>query len=155
MSVSLSCSPPCFWTQGFTEPGAGQLGQAVWLMSPEDTCVSRTAVLVHSAMPGCLFCCEPGSETLGSNLCSAISCHNLHLLCCGSRQTQGQIDTELVWGRGCRGRGGRERAWVQLEFRCSGRRTAGCFPHGPGWASGCVKPLTPHGRGWTRGSPRY
>jgi hypothetical protein len=26
---------------------------------------------------------------------------------------------------------------------------------GPGWASGCVKPLTPHGGWWTRGSPRY
>ena len=33
--------------------------------------------------------------------------------------------------------------------------TARCFPHGPGWASGCVKPLTPHGGWWTRGSPRY
>jgi hypothetical protein len=34
-------------------------------------------------------------------------------------------------------------------------RTARRFPHGPGWASGCVKPLTPHRVWWTRGSPRY
>jgi hypothetical protein len=36
----------------------------------------------------------------------------------------------------------------------AGRRTATCFPHGPRWASGCVRPLTPHGGWWTRGSPR-
>ena len=34
-------------------------------------------------------------------------------------------------------------------------RTARRFPLGPGWASGCVKPLTPLGVGWTRGSPWY
>ena len=26
---------------------------------------------------------------------------------------------------------------------------------GPGWASGCVRPLTPHSGWWTKGSPRY
>jgi hypothetical protein len=30
-----------------------------------------------------------------------------------------------------------------------------CFPCGPGWVSGCAKPLTPHSRWWVRGSPRY
>jgi hypothetical protein len=33
------------------------------------------------------------------------------------------------------------------------RRTAGCFPSSPGWASGCVKPLTPHGRGGQGAAP--
>ena len=31
----------------------------------------------------------------------------------------------------------------------------GRFLNGPGWVSGCVKPLTPLSRWWTRGSPRY
>ena len=34
-------------------------------------------------------------------------------------------------------------------------RTAERFSHSPGWASGCVRPLTPQGGWWTRGSPRY
>jgi hypothetical protein len=58
---------------------------------------------------------------------------------------------------GCGGRGvGREcpclvRVPVLWAGGCG--RTARCFPRGPGWAFGCVKPLTPHGRGWTRSSP--
>jgi hypothetical protein len=42
--------------------------------------------------------------------------------------------------------------------RVLGRQTqedCACFPHGPGWASDCVKPLTPHCQWCTRGSPRY
>jgi hypothetical protein len=38
------------------------------------------------------------------------------------------------------------RALVLWAGRC--RRTARCFPLGPGWASGCVKPQTPHSGGW-------
>ena len=55
-----------------------------------------------------------------------------------------------------RGQGGRgKREWERtrdpsrvLVLWVGGRgRTAGHFPHGPGWASGCVRPLTPHGGG--------
>ena len=35
------------------------------------------------------------------------------------------------------------------------REDCTCFPRGPGWASGYVKPLTPHSGWWTRGSLRY
>ena len=33
-------------------------------------------------------------------------------------------------------------------------RTATRFPRGPGWVSGCGKPLIPLGGGWTKGSSR-
>ena len=50
-------------------------------------------------------------------------------------------------------RGEWERTRVLPEFRMW--EDCAHFPHGPRWASGCVKPLTPHGRWWTKGSPRY
>jgi hypothetical protein len=46
-------------------------------------------------------------------------------------------------------RGVRESACIPLEFR----RTPGHIPHGPGWASGCVKPLTPLSRGGQGAAP--
>jgi hypothetical protein len=51
-------------------------------------------------------------------------------------------------GRGCGGKRGVGENPPPPEFWCSGQRTredCACFPHGPGWVSGCVKPLTPHG----------
>jgi hypothetical protein len=55
------------------------------------------------------------------------------------------------------GRGGREPVSSQSSSAL-GRQAEGLldtFLAAPGWASGCVKPLTPHGGGWTRGSPWY
>jgi hypothetical protein len=37
---------------------------------------------------------------------------------------------------------------ARVPVLCAGRhsRHAGCYPRGPGWASGCVRPLIPQGR---------
>jgi hypothetical protein len=53
--------------------------------------------------------------------------------------------------------GGRELCLARVLVLWVGghEKTAGQFPRGPRWASGCVKPLTPHGGGWTRGSHQY
>jgi hypothetical protein len=64
-----------------------------------------------------------------------------------------------VWGGlngtlrvcGCNGRGGEGEsprlARVPVLWAGGLRRTAGRFPRGSKWASGCMKPLTPHGGG--------
>ena len=59
-----------------------------------------------------------------------------------------------LWALGVRERGEWKRTRIPPDFWCSGREDCARFLCGPGWASGCVKPLTSHSGWWTRGIPR-
>jgi hypothetical protein len=58
----------------------------------------------------------------------------------------------VLWKEGS----GRQPESRQSSSALGGWRQEDCahFPHSPGWASGCVKPLMPHGRVVDKGQPQ-